>query len=137
MILIPWFPAISPARTLFMLFVLRPLVHVSIAGVVLHVIQVPYRALNWAPVAWLGKVSYSLYLWQELFCSNAALHAGYVLVLPALGAAALSYYVVEQPMLRWRDRITRVPKELEAISDKKSPLTDSPQLAESGGVKAD
>jgi peptidoglycan/LPS O-acetylase OafA/YrhL len=137
MILIPWFPAISPARTLFMLFVLRTLVHVSIAGVVLHVIQVPYRALNWAPVAWLGKVSYSLYLWQELFCSNAALHAGYVLVLPALGAAALSYYVVEQPMLRWRDRITRVPKELEAISDKKSPLTDSPQLAESGGVKAD
>jgi peptidoglycan/LPS O-acetylase OafA/YrhL len=107
MILIPWFPAISPSRSLFMLFVLRPLLDLSIAGVVLHVIQVPYRALNWAPVAWLGKISYSLYLWQELFCSNAALHQGYVLVLPALACACLSYYCVEQPMLRLREKRRR------------------------------
>jgi peptidoglycan/LPS O-acetylase OafA/YrhL len=81
-----------------------PLLNLSIAGLVLHVIQVPYRALNWAPVAWLGKISYSLYLWQELFCSNAALHQGYVLVLPALACACLSYYLVEQPMLRLREK---------------------------------
>jgi peptidoglycan/LPS O-acetylase OafA/YrhL len=107
MILIPWFPAASAPRSLFMLFVLRPLLQVSIAGLVLHVIQVPYRALNWAPVAWLGKISYSLYLWQELFCSNASLHLGYLLVLPALACACLSYYVVEQPMLRLRERLSR------------------------------
>ena len=104
MVFIPWFPATSAARTLFTLFVLRPLLDISIAGVVLHVIQVPYRALNWAPVAWLGRVSYSLYLWQELFCSNVARHQGYFLVLPALACAALSYYFVEQPMLRVRDK---------------------------------
>src|ERR1019366_2255403 len=103
-IFIPWFPASSPSRSLFMLFVLGPLLNLSIAGLVLHVIQVPYRALNWAPVAWLGKISYSLYLWQELFCSNAALHQGYVLVLPALACACLSYYLVEQPMLRLREK---------------------------------
>jgi len=102
-ILIPWFPAITPARTLFELFVLSPILHISVAGLVLHVIQVPYRILNWAPVAWLGRISYSLYLWQELFCSNPALHAGYYLVLPAVGCACLSYYLVEQPMLRLRD----------------------------------
>ena len=110
MILIPWFPATSAARTLFLLFVLQPLLNVSIAGVVLHVIQVPYRALNWAPVAWLGKVSYSLYLWQEVFCSNPALRQGYFLALLALGAACLSYYLVEQPMLRVREKVARAPE---------------------------
>jgi len=71
---------------------------------VLHVIQVPYWMLNWAPVVWFGRISYTLYLWQELFCSNAALHLGYSLVLPALGCAFLSYYFVKQPMLRLRER---------------------------------
>jgi peptidoglycan/LPS O-acetylase OafA/YrhL len=106
-IFIPWFPATSAGRSLFMLFVLRPLLNVSAAGVVLHVIQVPYRALNWTPVAWLGKISYSLYLWQELFCSNASLHLGYFLAIPALACACLSYYLVEQPMLRLRERCGR------------------------------
>jgi peptidoglycan/LPS O-acetylase OafA/YrhL len=106
-ILIPWYPATSPARSLLMLFVLRPLLHISIAGVVLHVIQVPYAALNWRPVAWLGKISYSLYLWQELFCSNPKFHYGYVLALPAIGCACLSYYLIEQPMLRVRDKLSK------------------------------
>ncbi len=109
-IFIPWFPGTSPARTLFMLFILGPLLHVAVAGLVLHVIQVPYRFLNWEPVAWLGRISYSLYLWQELFCSNAAFHQGYLLVLPAIGCACLSYYLVEQPMLRLRDRWSGKPK---------------------------
>jgi len=103
-IFIPWFPATSPWRSLFMLFVLHPLLNVSLAGLVLHTIQVPYRALNWSPVAWLGRISYSLYLWQELFCSNASLHQGYVLIFPALACACLSYYCVEQPMLRLREK---------------------------------
>jgi peptidoglycan/LPS O-acetylase OafA/YrhL len=110
MIFIPWFPANNPLRSLFLLFVLSPLLNLSIAGLVLHVIQVPYRALNWAPVAWLGKISYSLYLWQELFCSNAALHQGYVLILPALACACLSYYLVEQPMLRLREKRGRASR---------------------------
>lgn len=103
-IFIPWFHATSPARSLVLLFVARPLAHVSIAGLVLHVIQVPYRALNWSPVAWLGRISYSLYLWQELFCSNDSLHLGYLLILPTLACACLSYYCIEQPMLRLREK---------------------------------
>jgi peptidoglycan/LPS O-acetylase OafA/YrhL len=109
---IPWFALISATRTLFYLFVLEPVLNVSIAGLVLHVIQVPYRALNWAPVTWLGKVSYSLYLWQELFCTNPGMHQGYFLALLALGAACLSYYLVEQPMLRLRDTLFRETKDL-------------------------
>jgi peptidoglycan/LPS O-acetylase OafA/YrhL len=116
-IVIPVFPATSAARTLFMLFVLRPLLDVCLAGLVLHVIQVPYRVLNWTPVAWLGKISYSVYLWQQLFCSNPNLHFGYALVLPTLACACLSYYLVERPMLRlreWRSRSTRHSLMLEA-----------------------
>jgi peptidoglycan/LPS O-acetylase OafA/YrhL len=128
-IFIPWFPATSPARSLFMLFVLRPLLHVSIAGLVLHVIQVPYRLLNWAPISWLGKISYSLYLWQELFCSNPALHLGYFLVVPALACACLSYYLVEQPMLRLRDRrrgsLQLLPPRPAPITAPEPPLTSS------------
>jgi peptidoglycan/LPS O-acetylase OafA/YrhL len=110
-ILIPWFPATSAARTLFMLFVLRPLLNLSIACLVLHVIQVPYGVLNWTPVAWLGKISYSVYLWQELFCSNPNLHFGYALVLPTLACASLSYYLVERPILRLRERRERSAKQ--------------------------
>ncbi len=106
-VLSPWFPATTPLRTLFSLFVFRPVLHISIALIVLHVIQNPYWVLNWKPVAWLGKVSYSLYLWQELFCSNVSLHYGWGLALPALACAALSYYLVEQPMLRVRERLVK------------------------------
>jgi len=114
-VFVPWFPATNRARTLFDLFVLSPALHISVAGLVLHVIQTPYRFLNWAPVAWLGRISYSLYLWQELFCSNAAMHAGYVLVVPSIACACLSYYLVEQPMLRLRDNWTRKPSQARPV----------------------
>ncbi len=47
----PGFPATSAWRTLFMLLVVRPLPNLSVAGLVLHVIQNSYRAPDWAPVA--------------------------------------------------------------------------------------
>lgn len=116
-VLLPLYPATTAGRSLFMLFVLRPLMHVSIAGIVMHVIQVPYAALNWRPVAWIGKISYSLYLWQELFCSNANLHYGYVLVLPAIGCACLSYYLIEKPMLRVREGLATKLREARPSSE--------------------
>jgi peptidoglycan/LPS O-acetylase OafA/YrhL len=96
-------------RTLFMLFVLWPILHCSIAGLVLHVIQSPYRILNFAPVVWLGKISYSLYLWQEPFFFNPSRQSAYRLFL-GIGLACLSYYLVEQPVLRLRDRKTAAPQ---------------------------
>src|ERR1700730_10706029 len=59
-----------------------------------------YRLLNRSPVTWLGRISYSLYLWQELLCPNASLHLSYLLIVPSLAGACGSYYCVEQPMLR-------------------------------------
>ena len=92
-----------------LLLLLWPLMHLSIAGLLLHVVQNPYWILNVRPVVWLGKISYSLYLWQQLFVFGSHPRPWY-LVLFALGLASVSYYVVEQPMLRLRERRAREPK---------------------------
>jgi peptidoglycan/LPS O-acetylase OafA/YrhL len=52
-----------------MLFVLCRSCIARLPDLVLHVIQSPYRILNLAPLVWLGRISYSLYLWQEPFFS--------------------------------------------------------------------
>jgi peptidoglycan/LPS O-acetylase OafA/YrhL len=99
---IPFFPANTESRTVFMLFVLRPLFYTSIAGLVLHVVRRPYWLLNWSPVVWLGRISYSLYLWQQPFCADPKLRHGYFVIF-ALLCACLSYYLVESPILKLRD----------------------------------
>ena len=59
---------------------------------------------------WLGSLSYSLYLWQQVFLSPSGELADGHIILPwlsAVGAAWLSYQLVEKPALRWRtDRST-------------------------------
>jgi peptidoglycan/LPS O-acetylase OafA/YrhL len=105
-LLVPLFAANTPARTLLQFFVLRPVQCLSMAGIVLHVMQTPYKFLNSGPVVWLGRISYSLYLWQQPFCSDPHLRHGYFVIF-AIAAAALSYYCIERPALRWRDRRTK------------------------------
>jgi peptidoglycan/LPS O-acetylase OafA/YrhL len=59
------------------------------------------RFLNFVPIAYVGTLSYSLYLWQQLFLSEQVgvwrFAFPYNLAL-AGGAALLSFYVVEQPL---------------------------------------
>jgi peptidoglycan/LPS O-acetylase OafA/YrhL len=115
-VLVPLFQATSSWRTLFDLFLLRPLLYFSMAGVVLQVVQSPYRALNWGPVVWLGKISYSLYLWQQPFCVDPALRS-WSLVPLVLVFACLSYYLVEVPVLRLREKqVPSARKEKEPLS---------------------
>jgi peptidoglycan/LPS O-acetylase OafA/YrhL len=89
--------------TAVLLLVLWPVMHFSIAGLLLHVVERPYWILNVRPVVWLGKISYSLYLWQQLFAYGDR-HRPWYFVLIAVGLASASYYLVEQPMLRLRER---------------------------------
>jgi peptidoglycan/LPS O-acetylase OafA/YrhL len=89
--------------TPLLLLVLWPLLHFSIAGLLLHVVQTPYWILNIKPVVWLGKISYSLYLWQQLFAFSPQ-HRNWYWLLAPVGLASLSYYLVEQPMLRLRQK---------------------------------
>jgi peptidoglycan/LPS O-acetylase OafA/YrhL len=89
--------------TAVLLLVLWPLMHLSISGLLLHVVQRPYWILNVRPVEWLGKISYSLYLWQQLFVYGEHAKPWYFVGF-AVGLASASYYLVEQPMLRVRER---------------------------------
>jgi peptidoglycan/LPS O-acetylase OafA/YrhL len=64
--------------------------------------------LNWAPMIWMGQLSYSLYLWQQIFCSRSKIpwvgHFPQNLI-AAFAAAAISYYVLETPLAGVRRRV--------------------------------
>jgi peptidoglycan/LPS O-acetylase OafA/YrhL len=60
------------------------------------------RVLEHPALRWIGRISYSLYLWQELFFPGLPATLGRIQVSPwnlfaAFFAAVLSYYVVERP----------------------------------------
>ena len=77
------------------------LVCVLIAGTVVHPTRLVSRILEIPFVAWIGRMSYSIYLWQQLFLRPAgAPHWQLPLRLGAiLGLAWLSYRFVERPMI--------------------------------------
>jgi peptidoglycan/LPS O-acetylase OafA/YrhL len=62
-----------------------------------------FAFLTWRPVIWLGQISYSLYLWQQIFTAPPQLYtAASPLLIPPLmfAAAAASYYWIELPCRR-------------------------------------
>jgi peptidoglycan/LPS O-acetylase OafA/YrhL len=66
------------------------------------------RALNAAPLVFVGQMSYSLYLWQQLFLNRASPSAAASFplnIVLAVAAALASFFVIEQPALRLRRRI--------------------------------
>jgi peptidoglycan/LPS O-acetylase OafA/YrhL len=58
------------------------------------------RLLNLAPIVWFGVLSYSLYLWQQLFAW--APFPTFLKLLLILGCATLSYFLIERPFQRLR-----------------------------------
>jgi peptidoglycan/LPS O-acetylase OafA/YrhL len=66
------------------------------------------RALNWGPVAFVGVLSYSLYIWQQPFLerySSSWLNAFPQNVICVVLAAAASYFLLEKPVLKLRRRL--------------------------------
>jgi peptidoglycan/LPS O-acetylase OafA/YrhL len=70
----------------------------------------PSSALGWLleipALKWIGRISYSLYLWQQLFVSldvNPSWFSFFqqfpVNIIFAFGAAAASYYLIERPII--------------------------------------
>ncbi len=77
------------------------------------------KTLNWAPLVWLGTLSYSLYLWQEPFINHFArsqVNAFPLNLVLAFTCAVASYYLVERPFLAWRDRRVQARKAAAARS---------------------
>ena len=77
----------------------------------------PRRVLAWPVLAWLGLISYGIFLYHGPFVfwlgdqradewipGSGYLSLSAVAIAMAVGAAALSYYLVERPALRLKDR---------------------------------
>jgi peptidoglycan/LPS O-acetylase OafA/YrhL len=71
-----------------------------------HCIRRRYWLLNCKPVAFIGILSYSLYLWQQMFLTPSGLSGFNVFPLNLVCVftlATLSYYAIEKPFLALRD----------------------------------
>ena len=85
-------------------------------------------------IAWVGRLSYSLYLWQQLFAPRIpGIEPRWFREFPinlgfGIGLAILSYYLVEQPLLKYRHRLKHVGKSNDAELSKKSTV---PEIAAS------
>ena len=121
--LLPWV-ALSYAVLIFVVtglhhsrvdYVLTVLMYpLLITATTLHPASWTTRFLELAPLRYVGRISYSLYLWQELFFnpfSPAPPHTfrSHLLLcwIGTFGCAIASYYLIERPMVRHGHRIAK------------------------------
>ena len=127
------------------LVVWEPLLHMSLegmliplllAGTILHPKTLVGKSLEWAPVRWIGRLSYSIYLWQQLFLlkepENRApalrgLQGLPVSLLAVLACAGASFYLIERPMIILGHR----------LSSRLSKTTRDPHATPAPAMKAD
>ena len=93
------------------------LVAIGIAVTLLTLVSWPSgpvtAALRFKPLAWLGRISYGLYLWHWpvrglVFGRSAHPSVKQIIAATALSLAitSLSFYVIELPFLRWKKRFS-------------------------------
>jgi peptidoglycan/LPS O-acetylase OafA/YrhL len=90
-----------------------PFMNVTLALTVLRYVEAPFlplgRLLNRQPLVSVGVLSYSLYLWQQLFLIQSRPVTSMLVVFPlnivmAFLCAAASYHLIETPFLRLKER---------------------------------
>ena len=66
------------------------------------------RILEYKPIAFIGVLSYSLYLWQQPFLAyrEGAHHTIAFSLTATFALAVASYYFIEKPFLRLKDRLS-------------------------------
>jgi peptidoglycan/LPS O-acetylase OafA/YrhL len=112
---------IAATAGLGFIFIPFGLTHGSFANILIGIIMMYsvfgsegrwHDFLNCRTMNYIGVLSYSLYLWQQIFFSEAVcLYFNYPVHLPFLLIIALiSYYLVEKPFLRLKPVFTRPPE---------------------------
>ncbi len=122
---------LQPAGVTLLCAVLIPAMVVS---TVLQPESLLGRVLEWRALRWVGALSYSLYLWQELFLpqvTSEVAHGAFRSLqmpgwnlLPILGCACLSRYLIEIPMTRLGHRLSE-PRGWQGRSTITLPTVDS------------
>ena len=77
------------------------------------------RLLNWQPLVFVGVLSYSLYLWQQLFLNRLSdmwMARFPQNVILACCAALLCHYAIERPFLSLRDARSAAPTPATTVS---------------------
>lgn len=98
---------------------------VLIAASVLHPHSVFSRLLSLRPLAWLGTVSYSVYVWHFGFVVLSRPGASAFVMIVLISSFALaSYYWIERPCTRFGHRITARPG-AETRTNSTEPVLDS------------
>ena len=88
------------------------------------------KLLDARPLVWIGRLSYSLYLWQQPFVNREGTHwvqAWPFNLLAAVAMAMASYYLVEQPFLRLRERRARTKIRLIGAAVPQTPSRSTPE----------
>ncbi len=87
---------------------------VVMVATMLHPASLTGRLLEWAPMRFVGRISYSLYLWQQLFFDGSGeaglnwLHSKVLLCWCLTFACAIaSHYVIEKPFIRMGHKIAK------------------------------
>lgn len=81
------------------------------------------KLLNSRPLSTIGVLSYSLYVWQEMFLIYSP---GTRTVIPwnlmaTLGVAVVSYNLVEQPFLQFKSRFEKHPSGIQELQTERMP----------------
>ncbi|HEX3033713.1 MAG TPA: acyltransferase, partial [Thermodesulfobacteriota bacterium] len=123
-------PAISRLSILFGITIQNLGIAACIAWCITNYSSKVGRVLNSKPMVFLGVMSYSIYLWQQLFLNpnSSSIISQFPFNLALVGAASLaSYYFIERPSLGIRHRLeTRVftHSKRRATQVETIPLTD-------------
>ncbi len=101
-----FFPAMPVRRTLMAMAMPIPIVFT-----VLHAETALAKILELRPIQWIGRLSYSLYIWQMMFLVPYDRPLGIFQSFPiaficAIACAAGSYYLIERPSIRLGHRLT-------------------------------